>query len=97
MNSIVRRLGILSAALLLLALSAVTAISAETETSEQSQRITATELKQLVDKGSSFLIVDVRSYEEFNKMHITGAIPVPLHQVEAKLGQLSPDTKMAFY
>ena len=71
--------------------------AAEPSVEGQGQRISAIELKNLIDKGETVLIVDVRTLQEFQANHITGALSVPLHQVEAKLAGLSPDTKIAFY
>ncbi|GBE03172.1 MAG TPA: rhodanese-like domain-containing protein [Nitrospirae bacterium] len=64
---------------------------------DNSQRIKAKELKALIDKGETILIVDVRSPDEFLEMHITGALSVPIHLIDTKLAVLSPDTKIAFY
>ena len=61
------------------------------------QRIEAEALKARIDNGEMILIVDVRSPDEFMETHVTGSLSVPLHQVEAKLGSLSPKTKLAFY
>ena len=84
-------------AVMLLASGLGSAYAADTSADEHNQRIKANELKALVDNGETVLIVDVRSAEEFMEVHITGALSVPLHQVEAKLAGLSPKTKIAFY
>jgi predicted sulfurtransferase len=97
MYSIFKRLNVLYAVLIILTWFAIPAIAADTVTSEEGRRIKAKELKELVDKGETVLIVDVRSSKEFNELHVRGAISVPLPQVEAKLGPLSPETRMAFY
>lgn len=75
----------------------IPACAADTATSENIQRVKAKELKSLLDKGEMIMIVDVRSPDEFDEMHIAGAISVPLHLVEAKFAGLSPDTKIVFY
>ena len=96
MKSILRTLTILIAFIVLL--SGIGApYAAETVADENIQRIKAEELKALVDKGETVLIVDVRSTVAFKEMHITGALSVPLQQIETKLVGLSPETKIAFY
>lgn len=92
MRIIVKTFCFLSAAIILL--SSVSLLDAA---DVDDQRIQAKELKAMVDKGETVLIVDVRSPDEFMKLHITGALSVPLHQVEEKLAGVSPDTKIAFY
>lgn len=39
-------------------------------------RITASELKSMLEKNEPVTIIDVRSLEEFNEGHIPGAVPV---------------------
>ena len=75
----------------------VSSYAADTTADENRQRIKAEELKSLVDKGETVLIVDVRSADALMEMHITGSLSVPLQQVEAKLAGLSTETKIAFY
>lgn len=96
MRSISKTLSILIAAMLLLSWSGP-AYSSDTAAEEKSQRIEAEALKARIDNGEMILIVDVRSLEEFMEVHVTGSLSVPLHLVEAKLGGLSPKTKLAFY
>ncbi len=55
------------------------------------------ELKSLIDKGTTVLIVDVRSENAYKQRHITGAMSVPLNNVEATLSPLPPETKIVFY
>jgi rhodanese-related sulfurtransferase len=45
-------------------------------------RISAEELKRLVATGQA-VVVDVRSAEEYRRVHILGAINLPLQQIEA--------------
>lgn len=64
---------------------------------DNNQRIKAKELKALIDKGETIMIVDVRSPDAFSEMHITGALSVPIHEIDTKLAVLPKDTKIAFY
>ena len=96
MKSTLKTLTILLAAIVFLS-GINSSYAADTSANENIYRIKAEELKALVDKGETVLIVDVRSANAFMKMHITGALSVPLQQVEAKLAALSTETKIAFY
>ncbi|MBL7031583.1 MAG: rhodanese-like domain-containing protein [Nitrospira sp.] len=96
MKSKFRTLNILLALMALLFWTA-SSYAADTVANEKSQRIKAEELKALIDKGETFLIVDVRTTDEFMKKHVTGAISVPLSQIEDKFAGLSTETKIAFY
>jgi hypothetical protein len=46
--------------------------------------ITVDELKALVDQGRRVDVIDVRSWDAFVEMHITGARSMPLRVVEAR-------------
>jgi len=52
--------------------------------------ISADELKQLAGRGEAQW-VDVRSASEYATGHVPGAINIPMEQIEARLGDLSPD------
>ncbi len=61
------------------------------------KRILPKDLKGLLDKGETMLVVDVRSANAYKNKHIAGAMSVPLKDVEATLGVLPPETKIVFY
>ena len=54
-------------------------------------RVTAEEAYQAVQNGEAVL-VDTRTESEFQSDHASGAISLPVNQVEARLGELDPDT-----
>ena len=54
-------------------------------------RVTAEEAYQAVTNGEAVLM-DTRSASVFQAGHAAGAINVPVDQVEARLGELDPDT-----
>ncbi len=64
---------------------------------DQMQRMSPKDLKGLLDKGETVLIVDVRSVGEFNKQHIAGAMSVPLSMVESQMVALPSETNIVFY
>lgn len=61
------------------------------------KRISPVELKKLMDRGETVLIVDVRSTAAYNNQHISGALSVPVIEVESRLSGVPPLTKIVFY
>ncbi len=62
-------------------------ISSEEEIYPEIQRVSIDETKAALDSGSA-LVVDVRSAEAYQGSHISGAINIPLEELEARLGEL---------
>ncbi len=46
--------------------------------------ISIKELKQKMDKGENFILIDARTEEEYKQSHIQGAISIPLPQINKK-------------
>jgi adenylyltransferase/sulfurtransferase len=59
--------------------------------------ITATELKQQMDRGEAPVIVDVREPAEFEICRIPGAVLIPLHQLPSRLGELDPTQEVVLH
>ena len=53
--------------------------------------ITAEEAKQIMDSQEGYLILDVRTQEEFNQGHIPGAILIPDTEIEGKAEEILTD------
>jgi uncharacterized membrane protein YdjX (TVP38/TMEM64 family)/rhodanese-related sulfurtransferase len=55
------------------------------------QWVSATELKKMLDNNKDILLLDVRTSEDFNgeNKHISGAVSIPLEQLEEKIDKLS--------
>mgnify|MGYP003515756596 CR=1 FL=1 len=68
--------------------ASTTEISSEEEIYPEIQRISIDETKAALDAGSA-LVVDVRSAEAYQGSHISGAINIPLEELEARLGELN--------
>ena len=53
--------------------------------------ITAQEAKQIMDSEKDYVILDVRTQEEFDQGHIPGAILIPDFEIEVKAEQILQD------
>ena len=62
--------------------------TAESTTYEQ---ITAEEAKTLMDSETNYIILDVRTEEEFNEAHIEGAILIPDYEINEKAEEILTD------
>ena len=64
---------------------------------EQIPRISAAELKMKIDAASNLLVVDVRSKEEYENMHITGSISLPLEEINQRYNELKDYKQIVTY
>jgi adenylyltransferase/sulfurtransferase len=55
------------------------------------EEITATELKQRLDKGDDIQILDVREDNEFAYARIPNSIHIPLAQVLSRMNEIDPN------
>ena len=53
--------------------------------------ITAEKAKQIMDSEEGYVILDVRTQEEYDQGHIPGAILIPNTEIEARAEQELPD------
>jgi len=56
-----------------------------------SKKITPAEVKTLMDGNSAFILVDVRTPEEFRERHIEGAVLIPESQIVSRAESELPD------
>ena len=78
---------------LLLAAMLLTACG-QTEEKEQEAvyvNITAQEAREIMDTREGYVILDVRTQEEYNQGHIPGAILIPDTEIEAKAEEVLTD------
>lgn len=61
--------------------------------------ISAQEAKQRLDSGDPVLLLDVRTREEYEAVHIPGSRLLPLDSLESGIAKLTPDrdTEMIVY
>ena len=53
--------------------------------------ITATEAKEIMDSETGYVILDVRTEEEYAEGHVPGAILIPDYEIEARAEEELPD------
>ena len=78
---------------LLLAVMVLTACGQDKENDQGAVyvNITAEEAKQIMDNEEGYIILDVRTQEEYDAGHIPGAILIPYTQIEEKANEKLPD------
>ena len=78
---------------LLLAAVLLTACAQTTENHREGVyvNITAEEAKEIMDSQEGYIILDVRTQEEYDQGHIPGAILIPDTEIEARAEQELPD------
>ena len=55
--------------------------------------ITASQAKEIMDKETEYVILDVRTEEEFDQGHIPGAILIPDYEIMTKAEEILKDKK----
>ncbi len=55
------------------------------------RQIDAEEAKRMMDEETGYIILDVRTVQEYNEGHIPGAILLPDYEVEDRAEELLPD------
>ena len=79
--------------ILLLLVMMLTACGQDTEKSQGVAyvNITADEAKRIMDSEEGYIILDVREQDEYDALHIPGAILIPYTQIEEKADEMLPD------
>ena len=63
----------------------------EVSSQDQIPRLTVAEAHQAVLNGEAVLL-DTRGEDQFNAQRASGAINIPVTEIETRLGELDPDT-----
>ncbi len=61
------------------------------EHAQHTPRVSAQELQAMRDAGENLVIVDGRTYAEFNRMSIPGGISCPNGELPLRIGNIAPD------
>ena len=59
--------------------------------------ISVDELKAMVDKGTRVDIIDVRTWDAYQEMHIKNARSLPLRSLETRAREISKTGNVVFY
>jgi rhodanese-related sulfurtransferase len=59
--------------------------------------IKADELKALLDRGTRVDIIDVRTWDAYQEMHIKGARSMPVRAITTRAGEISKLSPVVFY
>ncbi len=63
---------------------------------KEALKITAQEVNTMIENQEEFLLVDVRTKEEYDEEHIMGAINIPLNEIESTT-ILDKESKIVVY
>ena len=64
---------------------------------EELKPISVEQVKEDLDEGKDFILLDVRTVEEYEAGHIEGAINIPLKDLAYEVENEIPDTKETIY
>lgn len=82
---------IIGFAVLLCGLTLVVCSKTESKKENTFEQITPAEAKALMDSESDYVILDVRTEEEFNEAHIEGAVLIPDYEISTKAESILTD------
>jgi len=85
-------------ALTVLAVGFVSVPWTEAQAPKPPERIAITNLKQKIDSGDKFLLIDVREDWELEQNGaIEGAIHIPMAELDARMKDIPKDAEIVFY
>jgi len=61
------------------------------------ENISVEEVYEIMTGGEDYIILDVRTLEEFGQGHMEGAVHIPVNELEGRLGELSKDKPIIVY
>jgi phage shock protein E len=60
-------------------------------------KMSTTELVERMKSAKPYVLVDARSFEQYGRCHIPGAVSIPEENVEANAGKYDQNTDMIVY
>lgn len=69
--------------------------SSDTASSGSYQQITASQVKERLDKGDKITVIDVRTPDEYAAGHIPGSLLIPFDEIKVKSDQLPQNKNTA--
>jgi flagellar basal body-associated protein FliL len=70
---------------------------APTQTTSPIPNLTVEEVKQKMDSGSIFVLMDVRSKADYDKSHIVGAVSIPIEDLSRRYTEISQESEIIIY
>ncbi|MBI2469978.1 MAG: rhodanese-like domain-containing protein [Planctomycetes bacterium] len=64
------------------------------KTQTEVKNISPKQAKELIDKEKDVFVLDVRTKEEYDKMHIKGANLIPIQEMEQNISKIPKDRKV---
>lgn len=61
------------------------------------KNISPKQAKELIDKEKDVFVLDVRTKEEYDKMHIKGAHLIPIQEMEQNINKIPKDKKVVVH
>lgn len=61
------------------------------------KNISAKQTKELIDKEKDVIVVDVRTKEKYNEVHIKGANLIPVQELEQNIHKIPKDKKVIIH
>ncbi len=76
-----------------------TASEEETQAGEITsvENISVEEVYEIMNSDEDYILLDVRTPEEFSEGHLEGALHIPVNELEGRLGELSKDKPIIVY
>ena len=59
--------------------------------------ITPNQLKEIIDEGKRFILLDVREKWEYEMVHIEGATLIPLNELPRRFREITPGVEVVVY
>jgi phage shock protein E len=67
------------------------------EADSEVNEISVEEVYEIIESGQDYIILDVRTPDEFNEAHIEGAVLIPVLELNDKLNELPKDKPIITY
>ncbi len=71
--------------------------SSATEGEAEAILISVEEVYEIITNGENYLILDVRNQDEYDEVHIEGAVLIPVDALEGRLNELPKDKPIVVY
>jgi Rhodanese-like domain len=70
---------------------------APTQTTSPIPNLTVEQVKNKMENGSIFVLIDVRSKADYDKSHIVGAVSIPIQELDTRYTEISQESEIIVY